>query len=353
MFRKYLYILITRLQKTPKEKIILNLMLLSVIQISIYLGIELVVRRYQEALNPILVLFGAIMGTISFMFMDKREIVFFERVIRDFNALKFKLGLALNINLVLMLDIMVMLYLMKKPVMNVIFVPIGFGLYPLILKYLLAFNRENKTIKGVLNCLPIDLEKEIKLFLKGTYFQVFLLVYLVAFFIKVNSVETMFFMSIIVCFAYHDTFVLNCIGIEQQELNFLRKEGFLSLSHLKRKFNFWFIIGFILFLILILEKSLRLNQLSIWYIISLTSFYVLNFVGALYLAISKAESKIGYYKVKISSLYLEFVFCFAYLVLFYFLGALIFLVNVCLIFYVYKKIPQLIDKEFNFENSPE
>ncbi|WP_460057656.1 hypothetical protein [Pseudolactococcus yaeyamensis] len=78
---KYLYILTTRLRKAPKEKIILNLLLFFIIQISIYLGLELVVNRYQEAIVPILILLGAIMGTVSFMFVDKREIVFFQELL--------------------------------------------------------------------------------------------------------------------------------------------------------------------------------------------------------------------------------------------------------------------------------
>ncbi|WP_460057659.1 hypothetical protein [Pseudolactococcus yaeyamensis] len=252
-----------------------------------------------------------------------------------------------------MLDVVMILYLIKLSIINAVFIPIGFCLYSLILKCLSSFNVKNKMIKEFLNYLPIDAEKEIKLFLNGIYFQVFASIYLVAFFINANSVEITLFIILIVSFAYQDTFVLNCIGIEQQELKFLRKEGFLTLSYLKRKVNFWFTIGFILYLILILEKNMLLNQMDFLVIINLILFYILNFLGVLYLAFKKVEYKISYYKVKISSLYLELIFCLSYLILFYIIGELIILMTIFFIFYLYRKISKLLDKEFNFEDNHE
>ncbi|GFH42085.1 hypothetical protein Hs30E_06360 [Lactococcus hodotermopsidis] len=350
MFIKYLYILLTRLRNTSKGKIGLNLIFFLIIQFCFYLGLKLLINNYPKLLIPILIFVGIIIGAISFMFMDKKEIVFLSRVVSRFDYIKFRLFLILNIYLIAILDIVVSLYLLKTSIVKVFFLLIGIAIYFVMSKILLSFDISKIIIQKIPDFLSVDTEKEIKLFLKGSYFQLFILIYMIVLCISVTMIDTTI-VAIFISFIYNDIFTLNCIGIEQQELMFLKKEGILTFSYLKRKFNFWFVVGFALYLLLIMEKMLLLGQINILLVINLISVYILNFLVVMSLAINKAEYKLGYYKVKITSLYLELVFCLLYLSLFYIFGEIIVLVNVCLIFYFYKKVKKIIDKEFNFESS--
>ncbi len=147
--------------------------------------------------------------------------------------------------------------------------------------------------------VPVAVEKELSIWLNQPFLYLFIFFYLISIFlIAINEFwRTLLIFAII--FMFQDSLVLNSIGVELRELNYLRREGHLKIKSLYKKFFLYFIGG----LILIVFLSLIMNFLQVNFIL----FYLINFMISSILSLKYPFQEGTAAKVKIGAVYLELI----------------------------------------------
>ncbi|MDR2832360.1 MAG: hypothetical protein LBV67_01435 [Streptococcaceae bacterium] len=144
----------------------------------------------------------------------------------------------------------------------------------------------------------ISFIKEMKIFKNGSYKYFVIVPYIYFLLMNVSDLKTSVLITILTSLMFNDALTMNSIGIELQELIFLKKEGINIEKILKKKFIIWFLIGLIMYIFLILKQLLPLPHLELLPILNLLFFFILNYLFIFRLSLINAVEKNGYYKVR-------------------------------------------------------
>lgn len=286
MLKKYLFVSSQKAKRFTKLELSLIFLIYIIFETSL---IEL--NRFINSFNIFFaVLFFLCLGIFIFSTLGnskKSEQFFLKNNVKNFNLLKWNFWKQLSIHLIFYVPI-------------AIFAPN----FWLTLLYFVGFysicflsKHRSKLQINIQLKLPITIKKEVNLIFSNPYVYFFLLLYFLAFLLPNFNREIQYFLIFAVIYIYHDAISLNTIGIEQKELQFLKREKHLTIKAIWKKYCFNFFASLIFLVLLIVKKKIEFSTFFL--------FYFINFLISSILGISFPYQEGTAAKVQIRAVYIE------------------------------------------------